>query len=204
MRRAGRDAGGTINDVFVAGLLDGLRRYHDAHGRRSPELRIGVPLNLRTEGAAEAANAFAPGRIVAPLQIIDPAERIAAVHRLMVASATSRPTTSWPPSPAWPGTSPAWPPRWERPWRASTPWPPTSPALPCPSGSARRRSRALYPFGPRSGAGLNVTLLSYQGTAHLGVHVDPATTPDRKVLLDCLAEGMATTVGGTRAGGPTS
>jgi hypothetical protein len=48
----------------------------------------------------------------------------------------------------------------------------------------------MIPFGPRGGAGLNVTLLSYCGAVQVGVNMDPAAIPDTAVLTDCLEAGF--------------
>lgn len=193
---AGRAAGGTVNDVFVAGLLDGLRRYHAARGEAPPALRIGVPVNVRTEDDVDVSNAFAPARIVAPLQVLDAAERISVVHDLVLrerfqpthqmVGALTGVVRRIPGGRKILGSAMA---GFDA-LASNVPGPP----VPLWLGPARVTS--LHPFGPRSGAGLNVTLLSYEGRAHLGVHIDPASTPDRKVLLDCLEEGWQSTIAG--------
>ena len=50
--------------------------------------------------------------------------------------------------------------------------------------------RSMTPIGPRTGSALNVTLLSYCGTAGLGVNIDPAAVSDPGVLVDCLTAGF--------------
>ena len=192
---AGRGAGGTVNDVFVAGLLEGLRLYHAAHGHHPEALRIGVPINLRNDDTdVSVTNAFAPARIIAPLQIVDPRARIAAIHRLILserhqpahdiigplAGAVHRLPMARAAMGAALGSLDA--------MASNVPGPP----VPLWLGPAR--VTGLYPFGPRSGAGLNVTLLSHEGSARIGVHADPAATPDGGVLVDCLRDGMAATL----------
>jgi diacylglycerol O-acyltransferase len=192
--RAGRAAGGTVNDVFVAGLLDGLRRYHAAHGEAPPALRVGVPVNVRDADDVETSNAFAPARIVAPLQVRDAAERIAVVHDLVLRERHQPAHDLVAPLSGvvrrLPGGARAL-------GAAMTGFDALAsnvPGPPVPLWLGPARVTALHPFGPRSGAGLNVTLLSYGGRAHIGVHVDPAATPDRKVLVDCLSDGWASTL----------
>lgn len=192
---AGREAGGTINDVFVAGLLEGLRLYHAAHGYRPEALRIGVPINLRADDTdAGVTNAFAPARIIVPLQILDPSARIAAVHSLVLcerhqpahdvigplAGVVHRLPMARAAMSAALGSLDA--------MASNVPGPP----VPLWLGPAR--VKALYPYGPRSGAGLNVTLLSHERTGRIGVHADPAATPDVGVLVDSLREGLAATL----------
>jgi diacylglycerol O-acyltransferase len=56
------------------------------------------------------------------------------------------------------------------------------------------RVERLVPFGPRSGAALNVTVLSYAGRLSVGLHIDPAATPDVVQLVSCLQEGLDDTI----------
>ena len=55
------------------------------------------------------------------------------------------------------------------------------------SGALVERS---IPFGPLGGAGLNLTLYSYDGTAEIGINVDRAAVPDGEVLTECLQSGL--------------
>jgi hypothetical protein len=48
----------------------------------------------------------------------------------------------------------------------------------------------IIAFGPRSGTALNITLLSHDGTAHLGVNHDPVAIPDGEALVAALADGI--------------
>ena len=49
---------------------------------------------------------------------------------------------------------------------------------------------ANFGFGPLTGAGCNITLLSYLDEVHLGVSTDPAAVPDPLVFADCLQDGF--------------
>ncbi|MGH9094505.1 MAG: wax ester/triacylglycerol synthase domain-containing protein, partial [Acidimicrobiales bacterium] len=85
-RERAHSAGGTINDAFVATVLDGLRRYHTKHGATPPALRVGVPISTRSaDRVDDLANQVAPARIVAPLQLAEFGPRLAAVHDLVAA-----------------------------------------------------------------------------------------------------------------------
>jgi diacylglycerol O-acyltransferase / wax synthase len=46
---------------------------------------------------------------------------------------------------------------------------------------------SMTPVGPRSGAAVNATLLSYGNAAAIGLNLDPAAVGDPGVLVDCLA-----------------
>lgn len=193
---SGRRAGGTINDVFVAGLLDGLRRYHGEHGHRPEALRIGVPINLRTDATADdVSNAFAPARITAPLQILDPAARIAAVHGLVLAERHQPAHQVMGPLAGLAARLPLARMAMGSALSAIDAITSNVPGPPVPLWLGAARVTALYPFGPRSGAALNVTLLSHERTARIGVHADPAAAPDSANLMASLRDGFAATLG---------
>jgi len=45
-------------------------------------------------------------------------------------------------------------------------------------------------FGPTTGAAINVTLVSYQGTCFVGCTIDTAAVPDPDKLTACLRDGF--------------
>jgi hypothetical protein len=53
------------------------------------------------------------------------------------------------------------------------------------------RIEASYPMGPRAGVPLNVTVMSYCGELHIGIHSDPAAVVDPELFLDCLRTAFA-------------
>ncbi|HWW54501.1 MAG TPA: wax ester/triacylglycerol synthase domain-containing protein, partial [Acidimicrobiales bacterium] len=60
-KAAAKVAGGRLNDFFVAGVLGGMRRYHDQHGSSVSALRMTMPINIRNAETEDlAGNAFAP------------------------------------------------------------------------------------------------------------------------------------------------
>jgi WS/DGAT/MGAT family acyltransferase len=86
LRAAGKAAGGTLNDAFLAGLLGGLRVYHDAQGATVGDLPIALPVSLRTADDEAGGNRFAGARIAGPAWQRDPASRIRLVHARVVAA----------------------------------------------------------------------------------------------------------------------
>ena len=184
-RELSRRIGVTLNDVYLAGLLDGLERYHAKLGSVPPSLRLGIPISIR-ESEIDMRNQVFGSVLRGPLGSLDFAERARLVHEIVllarrqplahlvedIASAAIR----------LPGGVQA-----------------AASALssldvlasnvigpPMPMWLTGRRIRAMVPFGPRSGSAINATLLSYDGTAHIGVNLDPAAVPDAGVLVDCL------------------
>ena len=45
--------GGTVNDVFVAAVIGGLRLYHAKRGTTPPELRMGIPVSTRSAAGGQ-------------------------------------------------------------------------------------------------------------------------------------------------------
>jgi hypothetical protein len=64
------------------------------------------------------------------------------------------------------------------------------PGVPIPLYLAGAKLEAQYPFGPRSGAAVNVTLLSYLDGLFIGVNSDPAAVPDQATFMACLRDGF--------------
>jgi diacylglycerol O-acyltransferase len=193
-KTAARQAGGRLNDAFVAAVLGGLRRYHDVHGCQEVDaLRTGMPINIRNEGTQDlAGNQFVPARFVVPLGPPDPVSRMLAVRDL-VARQRSEPALAS--TDAIAGVLNRLP---------------TSvttqlfgsmlkgvdfitsnvPGTPVPVYAAGAQIEANFPFGPLSGAATNVVLLSYVDELHIGVNTDPAAIPDPEVFLECLQDGF--------------
>lgn len=84
LRAAGRAAGGSVNDAYLAALLGGMRRYHEAHGVDLEELQMTVPVSLRRADDPMGGNRFAGAMIAGPMGIEDPVERIAILRGVML------------------------------------------------------------------------------------------------------------------------
>ena len=52
------------------------------------------------------------------------------------------------------------------------------------------RVTRLVPFAPKGGASLNVALMSYDGTAFLGITIDPVAVTDPDLLVNCLSAAL--------------
>ena len=185
MRATARRLGATINDVFLAGLLDGLERYHAKHGRFPPGVRLGLPVSTRRSDV-EMQNQVVGAVLRGPLGRLDFDERTRLVHEIVRLHR-------------------------DQPWSALVDELAAG-ALRLPGAVAAVAAAlasldvlasnvigpaapmwlegvpvaAMIPFGPRSGAAVNATLLSYCATAFVGLNLDPAAVTDPDVLTDCL------------------
>jgi WS/DGAT/MGAT family acyltransferase len=194
LKSAAKAAGGKLNDAFVAGVAGGLRRYHLRHGSSVRELRMTMPINIRTEDTADlAGNQFAPARFPVPITIDDPIARMEAI-RALVAAARAEPALSL--------AEPLAALLYRLPATLSTGVfgamlrgvdfvTSNVPGVPIPVFLAGARMEAQFAFGPMSGAATNITLLSYLDDVLIGVNTDPAAIPDPDLFLQCLEEAFA-------------
>jgi WS/DGAT/MGAT family acyltransferase len=193
LRTAAHRLGGTVNDAFVAAVTSGLGTYHARLGAPVEALRMAMPVNLRHgEADREAGNRFAPTRILVPLGPKDPAAHFAAV-RARLAEVRDEPVlgitevlaglvAGLPTSLLVEAT---------RAQARTVDFAASNlRGSPVPLYLAGARIESSFPFGPRSGCALNVTVLSYCGTLDVGVHSDPAAVTDPDALVECLREAF--------------
>jgi WS/DGAT/MGAT family acyltransferase len=189
MRRAGKVGGGKINDVFVAGILGGLARYHDKHGDRSRSVRLGIPISTRTDGTV-MRNQLQGILMHGPLYVTEPLDRLKTIHDALLHT-RAQPWLDFVDAGAaaalrLPGANGLL----ANAVRSTDALASNLPGPPVPLYLAGAAVERLVPFGPRAGAALNLTLLSYRGEASIGVNSDPAAVPDLDVLMDCLGAGF--------------
>ncbi len=189
MKAAAKASGGTVNDVYLAAVTGGLRKYHERHGTSAESLRAIVPLNLRVKGDTEWGNKITLQRLVLPVGEPDPRIRIRILHRVI---RTARGEPSLPVTGLIAGALNMLPVGYVGGifkrvdfLASNVAGPPVQVYL------AGGKVTGLHAFGPTIGTSLNVTLLSYGGTCHIGINIDTAAAPDPDVLLACLHEGLA-------------
>jgi len=192
LRRAAKATEGSVNDVFVAGVIGGLHRYHDHHGDTPEWLRMTLPINLRREGDDSGGNHFAPARFAVPAAITDPAERVQAVRTLV---------KQWRAEPALQLTGQLALVLNQLPTATTTALfggmlkccdfvATNVPGAPVPVYAAGARVDRLYAFAPPAGAAVNVSLISHCDACCIGVVTDTTAVPDAGVLLRSLREGF--------------
>jgi hypothetical protein len=181
LRAAATRLGGSVNDAFVTGLASALGRYHERLGSTVDELRLAMPINTRRPGDRSTTNSFVPARVLVPILPAhdlhtlfgDVHERLQAAKRetavgaaeglagliaglptsVLVAMTRSQTRTID--------------------FGASN-----LRGSPVPLYLAGSRIEASYPFGPRTGCPLTVTMLSYCDDVHIGLNIDPAAIVD--------------------------
>jgi diacylglycerol O-acyltransferase len=175
-------------------VLGGLRCYHEQLGAEPDSLRLGMPISLRDPAATEVGgNQFVPLRFVVPLQIEDPAARMRALREL-VAEQRAEPALDLVdalaavarrlPSSAQIALLGGM-------MRSVDVIASNVPGAPIPLYLAGAGMEAQYAFGPRGGAAVNLTLLSYLDQLSIGVNADPAAVREPEAFMACLGDSFA-------------
>ena len=193
LKRAAKAAGGTVNDAFVGGVTGGLRLYHEALGEPVEELRMNMPINMRSEETkTEAGNQFAPVRFAVPIAIANPVERMRRIHELVDEQRAE------PALPMMEGISAA---LGNLPFGASTQIAGSMmkaidfttsnvPGPPFPVYLSGARIEHMFGFGPMAGAAANITCFSYDGQVGIGINMDPAAVTDPALFVESLKKGL--------------
>ena len=172
---AAETLGGTVNDFFVAGAIDGAISYHRQRGASLEALNITFVVSTRDD-AAIGGNAFTPVRVQIPAEPLDTKERfhsvsarlsarrgevhgagmlscLAVLGRLLPASVVTGAARS----------------------QAAKIDFATSNLRGARSTRYLCGSEVLesYAYGPLAGTAFNLTAMSYHGSLHLALFVDP-------------------------------
>lgn len=190
LKAAASTYGGTINDVFLAAVVAGLRRYHEANEAAPGRLRVNVPVSYRTEQSRSADNAVSIARIELDAAEPDAAARVAEAHAA-VEQAVAEPFL----------------PRMDLVAEASRVLPvevavamsrgsdltaSNVPGVPVPVWLAGARVERVYPVMATLGAAANITLVSYaRRWCSIGVCVDDLAVDQPDLFVRCLGEGFA-------------
>jgi WS/DGAT/MGAT family acyltransferase len=210
LKAAGKAAGGSLNDAYVAALLGGFRHYHEQLGAPIDQLPMAMPISMRKGDHPMGGNRFAGARFAAPVGEPDPAERIRIVHEFVL-GARDEPALDVlgllaPALNVLPVTLVA------RAYAGQTTkldlQASNVAGLPYTAYLAGARIERMLPFGPLPGCAVMATLLSYAGTCCVGINSDPAAVTQPELFVDCLREGidevLALSPSDARAGGLTT
>ena len=193
LKAAAKTHGLSLNDAFMAGVTGGLRIYHEALDEPVAVLRCNMPISLR-DPQRPAQNAVTIARFEVPVGIVDPVERMRAIHEIVdrwrqepalhLADPLAEVGTAVLPMEVF--TSAAQ----KSDFTASN-----VPGVPIPVYVGGARVMAMYPMTGTIGAATNITLLSYNGNAGLGISMDDAAIPDRALFIESMGQGFAEVVG---------
>jgi WS/DGAT/MGAT family acyltransferase len=192
LRAAGKAAGGSVNDAYLASLVGGLRHYHEAHGVDVAELPIAFPVSLRTDDHPMGGNRFAGARIAGPVGVADPRDRIRLIRERVLAAREEpaldfmgflAPALTRVPAPLLTRMT-------EQMMRATDLQASNIAGLSRPAYIAGAEILRMYPFAPVPGAAVMITLVSHNGTCCIGINVDGAAVPDIEVFVASLRAGF--------------
>jgi hypothetical protein len=195
LKAAGRAAGGSTNDAFIAALLGGLRIYHERHSVDLDRLTMAMPISLRTADDPMGGNKFAGGMFAAPIGIADPVQRIADIRGTVLALRTEpaldafsvlAPVMSRLPSEVGVMTG--------RMAAAADVSASNTPGVPHETYLAGAKVERVYPLGPLPGVAIMAAIVSHAGTCCFGFNIDGAAVADVDVLMDCFAMGLDETL----------
>jgi WS/DGAT/MGAT family acyltransferase len=189
LRRAAKAVDSTLNDAFLAAVAGGMRRYHHGHGAHVPELRVTMPISVRNDGDALGGNRITLMRFAVPVGTADPAARMRALRTTV---GEVRRDKALPFTTAVAGILNMLPPSATASMLKHVDFLASNvPGFDKPVYLAGARVDAFYALGPTTGTAANITLMSYRGTAHIGVNTDLGAVPDPDEFLRCLQEGFA-------------
>jgi len=192
LKAAGKAAGGTVNDAFVAAVLGGLRRYHEAHGENLGDVPISMPVSVRREDDPMGGNRFTGAFFSAPSGVVDPAKRIEAMHE-RVEKVRQEPALDFlnrltpimnlAPSPlvvaAIQGLN-----------AGATLTTSSWQGVPFETYFAGTKFERMFVFGPLPGTSMCAALCTHVGVCCIGLNVDGDVFPDTELLWECMRAGL--------------
>ncbi len=192
MREVAKANSATINDVFLTGLLGGMRKYHESHGEPVQDIPLAIPIDLARGDSPTSGNHFSAAVMPGPCELEDPRARLRAVHQL-VASRRSEAGVDVPlrlapllhQTPSWLAEQAlkAYSRRVDL--QASNIVGPD-----CAVYLAGTKVERFYAFGPLPGIPAMAVLVSYEGTCTIGFTMDPAAVTDPERFVACTAESF--------------
>jgi diacylglycerol O-acyltransferase len=192
LKAAGKAAGGTVNDAYVAGITGGLRIYHEKYGADIGDITINMPVSMRRADDPEGGNRFATAFIDAPSSVTDPTERIARLRQLVTEAGGEPaldffslllPVVNRAPSAV---LSPLFNTMQNRTDLTIS----NVPGMKAAVKFAGTAVESIYYFGPLPGCHITTVLFSYNGVCNIGINCDEEVFGDSDELVSCLRAGM--------------
>ncbi len=193
LKATAREAEVTVNVVFLAAVADAVGSYHRANGQLLASMRVNMPVDQRKPGDSATGNHWVPARFLVPTRDAEPRTRLFQLHGLIDEARNDPalgfsdllykgmallpdPLTALLAGSLMKGVDVA---------ATNVPGPGFGVYL------CGARVTGLVPFAPKSGAAINIGLLSYDGHAFVGVNSDPAAVEDPAEFTALLAAAFA-------------
>jgi diacylglycerol O-acyltransferase / wax synthase len=192
LRASAKALGGTVNDAFVTGAVQGAIRYHERRETSLEALNISFVVSTRGTGG-DGTNAFAPTRVRVPAGPMPVEERFAAIRTTMAAGREGARTGGAMGSVA--GLANLLPTSLitgvARSQTANMDFATSNMrGAPVPTYVSGARILWTGTLGPVAGTAFNLTAMSYDGSFDMGLHVDPAAVADCDDLRRCIEVGF--------------
>ena len=192
LKAAAKAAQGSLNDVFLAGLVGGFSRYHEEMGVSLSKMPIGFPISLRTENDPMGGNKFAGSQYAAPLDIPDPVERVRHIQKFVKETRAE---------PALDVMIRMMPVVTRLPLAAVTAMTAdftaaqdaqisNVPGIPYPVYMGGAEITQFWPFAPVPGCGMMIVMMSHNGRCCIGINSDRAAVTEPELLIECLQAGL--------------
>jgi WS/DGAT/MGAT family acyltransferase len=178
----------SINDAFVAAVLLGMAQYHQRHGAMTPELRVTLPISLRTSQDPLGGNRITLARFALPINIADPDQLM---HRVHAVVDRWRREPAVPLSPQVAGVLNLLPVAVlgnmlkHMDFVASNVAGPSMPLYIAGAEITRQ-----FAFSPTLGSAFNATLMSYTTHMCVGINADAGAIADLPVLMEAISDGF--------------
>lgn len=186
VRRVAKQRGVTVNDVFVAGATGGAGSYHRFVGSPVDELRMAMPVNTRTDRST-GGNAFGLARVLVPTGA-DPSLRLAEVHDILGRVRRNAGVALIENLAGLANLLPAGLlVRFTRAQVASVDFTSSNVrGAPFPVYLGGALVESNHPIGPLTGTAFNLTMLSYNGSLDMGLHIDQGAIEAPDLLARCM------------------
>jgi hypothetical protein len=187
---ASRALGGKLNTAFVTAVADAAGAYHRDRGAPVESLRTSIAISTRTESSG--SNAFSLAKLLVPTSEMPIVERFAAVNEALTQAREGAKSASLDTL----ATLSANLPTSVLTRIART----QSQSIDFATSNVRSGGVPLYiagglivenyPIGPLGGVAFNATLLSYNGSLDIGIHIDTAAVAEPELLRDRIERSL--------------
>jgi len=194
MKTAAKTRGFTVNDVFLASCSTGLANYHERFGSSAEELRFVIPVSIK--GAVKdgsTANEVALARFPLPVSEVSIEERLQSAHDEV---------KKWREEPALALTNQLMDVSWLVPVpvmvlsaKGTDVTTSNVPGPPFPIYLSGARVVGTWPLVATGGGAANITMVTYDNTAFVGVTTDDRAIVDPDAFVADLRAGFEEVVG---------
>ena len=191
-KAASKAVGATLNDTYMAAVGGGVAAYHEAHNAPCEYVRVNMPINMRVNSDDSGGNRWVPARFAMPVDSGDARTRIKRLSPIL-AQARSEPALVLS----------------DTIYRLLTALPQAAttsvaagmmkgcdlaitnvPGPPIALYTCGAEVEVIVPFAPKGGAAANVGLMTYNGTAYIGLNIDTRAIPDAEVFVEHIRSGF--------------